>query len=274
MIETHKSFINRWESDENSHMNVQFYLKRFDEAATVLDTLAGTSNATSLVLRHIRFHRELHEGDGTKTVSGKAHASGAQDSIVHLMHHTQSGAICTTALDTLSKPVGADLPAPASGMMEAAQPRGLQGGPIEETDAGALLAEGKAVASNYSVVLPGEQTADGRMMSHRIVSRFTDGAPHVWDFAGADTTFLKQNNLGRVAVEMKVMPLGKVEIGEALRLISWVPDRKARTFRVSHQLESLATGNLIARGDVCCLLIDLSSRKTAPLPDTLRTVAD
>ena len=34
--ETQRAFVNTWECDENDHLNVQFYWKRFGDAAQVL----------------------------------------------------------------------------------------------------------------------------------------------------------------------------------------------------------------------------------------------
>ena len=37
-VESHRSFVNTWECDDNAHMNVQFYFKRFDEAVAVAES--------------------------------------------------------------------------------------------------------------------------------------------------------------------------------------------------------------------------------------------
>lgn len=272
MIETHRAFTNRWECDENSHMNVQFYLKRFDEAARILDTLTGIDSQAHLIVRHVRYHSELHEGDGTITLSGRVEGLG-QNGIAHVMSHSRTGTICTTAWDTLSDKFDDKVPVADARALEAAAPRGLSTGPVETTDARGLLADGKAVATNYSVVEALDLAPDGRMYTNRIVSRFTDGAPHIWDFAGVASDWLQENGYGRVAVEMKIMPIGKPQTGEALRLITFVPDRAERTFRVSHQLESLTTGEVIARGDVRCLIMDLEKRKAVHLPDSLWSIS-
>ena len=44
-IETLFSFVNCWECDENDHLNVQFYLGRFEEADRQFRLLSGLSDA-------------------------------------------------------------------------------------------------------------------------------------------------------------------------------------------------------------------------------------
>ena len=44
-VETLFSFVNRWECDENDHLNVQFYFSRFDEADRQFRLVTGLSDA-------------------------------------------------------------------------------------------------------------------------------------------------------------------------------------------------------------------------------------
>jgi acyl-CoA thioester hydrolase len=60
-IETLFSFVNCWECDENDHLNVQFYLARFEEADRQFRLLSGLSDALAGArrARHLRYHEEL-----------------------------------------------------------------------------------------------------------------------------------------------------------------------------------------------------------------------
>ncbi len=103
MIETHRSFANMWECDENDHMNVQFFIRRFDEAMAVYATLCGDGTATARLVRHrhVRFYREIRGGDSLLITSGKVADGPFKGRIVHRMVDAISGVLCTTALDDL-----------------------------------------------------------------------------------------------------------------------------------------------------------------------------
>src|SRR5690606_16110861 len=60
-FETLFSSVNRWECDENDHLNVQFYFTRFEEADRQFRLLSGLSDALvgSRRVRHVRYHCEL-----------------------------------------------------------------------------------------------------------------------------------------------------------------------------------------------------------------------
>ena len=57
--------VQRWECDENDHLNVQFYLARFEEADRQFRLLSGLSDALAGArrARHLRYHEELYSGD-------------------------------------------------------------------------------------------------------------------------------------------------------------------------------------------------------------------
>jgi acyl-CoA thioester hydrolase len=276
VIETHRSFVNRWECDENSHMNVQFYFKRFDEAARILKALHPDAGPVEPVLRHVRYHRELDEGDSTIIRTGVISGGDFDGRTVHVMTNAQTGAVCTTALDTLEggkslnqadADDGQEIMAIPAGILEAALPRGLGGGPITIHPADELLDSGKALVTHFSTVEDNEINGNNQLITNRIISRFTDGAPHAWDHGGITTSWLRANNFGRVAVEMKVMRLAESRPGTALRLISHLEDVHGKTFRILHQLQAIGSGTIVALGEVRCLVMDLEKRRAVALPE-------
>lgn len=272
VCETHRSFVNTWECDENGHMNVQFYLKRFDEAAavfSVLDDQAGTLAGQSII-RHVRYHRELHAGDSTVIRSGIGGSGLHNGQCFHILSNAMTGEVCTTALDVLRKSNAVKGSVNGVGEIpEVVHPRGLQVGPVEPFESNSLLERGMAIITNHSVVGQHDLDQYGNLMTHRVVSRFTDGAPHIWEAAGVTTKWLNENNNGRVAVEMKVEILDRVAPGAVLRLVSRTSEVAGRTLRIDHQLEELQGPRqlrALARGSVRCLVMNLETRKAVALP--------
>ena len=271
MIEVHRSFVNTWECDENRHMNVRFYIRRFEEGAAVF--LAGQAKEgqrPALRHRHVRYHRELLEGESTATMAAFLDDGPLKGHLVQVLREISTGEICATSLDCFDNLDAAAI-AGEGNALEAASPRGLAAGDCEADDA-EFLAEhikaGKALAINYMVAAEADLDAAGRLRTDRIVGCFSDGASHIWEHAGITTEWLNANNNGRVSVEMKVQPAGSIAAGEALELVSRVGDQKGRTFRLVHTLRSVADGRVAARGEVCCLVMSLESRRAVALPES------
>lgn len=271
MIEIHRSFVNTWECDENGHMNVRFYLRRFEEGAAVF-VASHSDNGSAAILRHrhVRYHRELLEAESTLTLAAVPGDGPFKGYLVQVLKDISTGRICATSLDCFD---GLQVAATASDFdtLEAASPRGLASGDAQADDDAFLeqsLKAGRAITTNQMIVATDDLDAAGRLRTDRIVACFSDGASHIWEHAGVTTAWLNTNNHGRVSVEMKVQPVAGVEPGEVLGMISRVAGHQGRTFRLAHTLRSLEDGRPVARGEACCLVMNLETRRAVPLPES------
>lgn len=270
MIETHRSFANTWECDENKHINVQFFFKRFEEAREVFVQKTQTNITTGLATtRHVRFHKEVHAGDSLKIDSGVIASGDYSGALAHRMINSTNGELCTTALDFPMH--WENVPEFSNTHLGEVIPRGLPSGNIPVLDTDKLLRAGEAMITNYTILRRHDLDHQGNFLSSRIISMFTDGAPHIWEGAGVHTQWLNKNNFGRVAVELNVSTHAKPQIGNALMLISRVNEIEGRTFRIDHQIETVKDRKVIASGSVRCLVMDLKARKAVFLPDSLST---
>lgn len=266
---THVAYTEQWECDVNNHLNVKFYFKRFDEALATWGLLTGTR--PTLTVRHVRFHKELFADSGTHIHSGVLASGPHTGALVHILANAETGAVAATALDTLAEPpegfvASEEDAAPAI-------PRGVAPGPTPAVDAEALVEAGGASVTNIAVADPMRFAAGGAWRPHEFIAGFSDAGSHVWAHAGLSTEYLKANNFGRVAVEMKLTVHAPVTPGTILRQISWVPDVAQKSFALSHQVSDMASGTVLARGEARALIIDLGARRVAPVPPTLRAYA-
>lgn len=266
LIETYRSFVNTWECDENSHWNVQFYFRAFQQAREVfLAETATKPNSTAPELFHVRYLRELPAAQSIRISSGVIGNGVFAGWLIHLMENSETGELCATCLDRFDGDCVSVATLDQSEIGQA-MPRGLTQRLRGTVESVALLAEGRAIVSHKSVVRPMEVDHDGDLLFHAIVSRFTDCASHVWSHAGLTTHWLEQNNCGRVAVETKITRLARAPVGSALRIVSRVTDHADKSFVIIHQLENLVTGTPVAYGEVRCVIMDLTERKVIALP--------
>ncbi len=268
LAETHRSFVNSWECDENRHWNVQFYMRAFQQASEMFAVLQQDSNQGSATarIRHIRYHRELAEARLVHVCSGVVGEGPMSGRVVHFLHDSESGALAATALDL---PQAADVRAGkvAHDLISPAMPRGIADDEHKPVDVLSLSAKGRAIASHYSICQAPETGADGQMAAQAIVSRFTDAAPAMWTHAGITAGWLAQTGQGRVAVEMKLTRFAPITAGNALVQHSWISAMSARTISVRHQITDAASGLALAAGEACGVVMDLTTRRATKIPD-------
>ena len=267
MIEVHRSFVNTWECDENVHMNVQFYLKRFDEAARFFQMINGAEGPLTPLprTRHVRYHSELRMAQSTIIASGVIGDGSFAGWTVHEMRENVTGRLCATALDAPS--ALAITPNVSSVSIVHALPKSVDAAPAGPATAGEMLSSGGFI-SHRCLLSPNECNANGEMLQQFYVARFTDGAPHVWDHSGIGTKWLNENGLGRVAVEMKLTHHQPARVGDALLLYSRALAGTGKTVRLHHEMVRASDHAPIVTCEVVALVMDLATRKAVPLPET------
>ncbi|MBZ0164385.1 MAG: acyl-ACP thioesterase [Notoacmeibacter sp.] len=269
-IETHRSFVNTWECDENAHMNVQFYLKRFDEAARFFRLFAGDGDTSGALprVRHVRFHAELAAARSMTIESSVIDNGAFAGWTVHLMKENSSGELSATAIDGPSTGGSGDVRVSEDSIFQAL-PRSLVAEPHVPRSGDAVLQLGGLVA-HRCIVQPGECSANGEMLQQFYISRFTDGAPHAWDHAGIGTRWLFENGFGRVAVELKISHHAAARAGDAVILYSRLETTGEKLLRLYHELVRAKDGAALATGEVVALVLDLKTRKSVALPAEIR----
>ncbi|MBA5779144.1 thioesterase family protein [Stappia sp. F7233] len=276
-VETLFSFVNRWECDENEHLNVQYYFSRFEEADRQFRLLTGLSDALAgpRRCRHVRYHRELCVGHVLLMTSYAAVDGPHMLTIVHELR-TDDGALAATAIDGYSaaegtvrelrrrfKPVELAMP-------EYAMPRGLPAAvSAMKSTLDGLIAGGAAIV-NRSTVTPRNLGPEGRADDELAIGRFTEAAPHVWNMTPMTSSWLAERDLGRVAVEMKLAWLGPLKAGDPIIVVSAPIAASRSTFAFRHHLFETRASRLAAVCETVALTMDLKTRKAVPLPDDIR----
>ncbi|MYZ47990.1 acyl-CoA thioesterase [Propylenella binzhouense] len=266
---TLRSFVNTWECDENGHMNVQFYAERFDQAA-VMAALDGAPAALPMV-RHVRYHRELHPGEGVSIHSALVLGGPHPVTMVHGLFSIDRDVLSATVLDGF--PEGTEPRGAAairySDVPEAA-PRAM---PVEPVPLGAsiagLLAEG--ARETFRGIVPARLcNRQGIGASRVVVHCMTDGAGHAWSEIGVRRDFFEANNLGRAVVESKLTLAAPLEADMPVVMLTSYGEPLGKVFLYRHHVFDLATGRLMATGDIGTVVFDMAARKAVDLPPEIR----
>ncbi|MET1414248.1 thioesterase family protein [Roseibium sp. HPY-6] len=269
------SFVNRWECDENDHLNVQFYFSRFEEADRQFRLMCGLSETLvgARRVRHVRYHKELRTGDLITVHSSIAFDGPHMLTVVHEMRDGSTGTLAATALDGYE-------PSPNSAkslrqrfkdfqtpMIAEAAPRGVQSGPAGiRAPLQSLLNQGAEVCFR-GTVMPRDVGPDGKADDQYALACCTDGVAHVWQRTPMNYAYLLEHGFGRVAVEMKLTWSTPLKSGDAVVVATGFTHVGKSTFNMRHHIFESRTARLAATLDVVALTMDLSSRSAVALPE-------
>jgi acyl-CoA thioester hydrolase len=264
-LETQRSFVNSWECDENLHMNIQFYWKRFGDAAQIFFHMAGNPRQ-DWIDRHVRYHGELMMATNT-IVRSSGLTSGPR--LVHALINGDTDEVSATAIDLYADSIGGSGPVLQTAA-ENALPRSLPSAPLQPIETNSVIDSGLGVISHMSIITPLECDQQGHLLDQFHISRFSDAASHLWHHLGVTRAWMRDNGLGTVAVEMKTSRHSPARVGTMLEVVTWLEALGNRTFSFRHQVSDMANGEALYSGAVTALLMDLKARRAAPLPTVLR----
>ena len=108
MIETYRGAVYPWHCDQMGHMNVMWYVGKFDEATWNLFALAGVTAALlkeskrgmAAVQQNITYRRELRAGDLVAIRSGVLEIRDKVVKFVHEMRDALSGEVAAVCVIT------------------------------------------------------------------------------------------------------------------------------------------------------------------------------
>jgi acyl-CoA thioester hydrolase len=108
MVETYRGAVYPWHCDHMGHMNVMWYVGKFDEATWNLFSLLGVTpaylrehqRAMAAVQQNITYKREMLSGDVVAVRSGMLEMRDKVARFVHEMRHAQTGEVTAVCVLT------------------------------------------------------------------------------------------------------------------------------------------------------------------------------
>ena len=262
---THRSFVNSWECDENVHLNVQFYWKRFGQASRIFQH-GESLKPQHWASRHVRYHAELGMSENTTIRSASVMDT---NKIVHHLYAAGGDILSATAVDDYSDLIGTTN-VEIDTVPEAALPRSLPNDSLPIVGTQKMLDQQNGILSHLSAIDRNECGEDGVLLDENHISRFSDAAGHFWHHLGINRAWMQKQNLGSVAVEMKVTRHMLPKTNMITEIISWIDQINDKTFSFRHQVKDRMSGNVLYSGGVTALMMDITTRKAVVLPDMFR----
>lgn len=274
-IETLRDTANSWECDENDHINIKSYARRFDDAvrAFLVEARWQVPHRTS---RLIRFHAELRGGEPVNGTTAIVAIDGGQVALEHRLyasHRMANGEplLSATALDLLPDVEREDLSAfdltsasadalPKTGRLDANQTLHISG--LDR-----LPVTYKGVVPNDAFGPEAESTNGPRLSDHYLVGIISDAATHIWAEAGATDDWLRERGWGRAAVQLRLRYGTRPQAGDVVDIRSAIVAFTRKTVSYRHLIVNQMTETVIAEATITSLMLDLSARRAIPWPD-------
>lgn len=272
MLSCYYGSVNRWECDENDHLNVRFYAEKVNQAVEVfLGEVAGETGEPGRISRqHVRYVRECRIAAPLRVDCGLLAARGEAWDVLALMHQNLTGDPIAGFVCRVARPdLGAVTAPPPAVLPEWAAPRGLD--PMAPYAPPSTLAEARArgfETMGRGVIAPFECDADGKLLPHAYIGRISDGMPNVWGLEGADEQ--EATPLGGAVLEQTLDVLRPLGRGERYRHLSGIRAIGGKTLHFVHLLWNESRDQLAARSEAIGVLMDLGERKTVTISDARR----
>lgn len=267
----YRGSVNRWECDENDHLNVRFYVQRHWQSLSAGLRRSGIQlDPGELLTRISRQHmRFLAESRIAAPMSGYMGIVASDDrgiDVVTALRHSFSDeplGTCLHRVQGVQATINAELPVYAA-------PRG-----IDDSDsayAAIQLADCEALGFKpigMGVIQPDECTADGWLQNHHYMGRLSDSMPHLWGTLFREILEADPNEGGAV-LEYRLRHHEPLRAGTAFAIQSGIAEVGAKVQRFVHLLFNADSGEVAMSGEAVGVRMDLTARRAMTLNETRR----
>ena len=273
--------VNRWECDENDHLNVRFFAQKMNQALQVFLSVSGWDIATDMAhlgpairAQHIRFLREARIATPLRVDCSAVGDDEGVLQVLCLMHNNASGeplAAFTSEVDIgawLSRPQ-IDVEPESAGT----GPRGIDPAdpfPPPPTLEKALTAGFRTMGRG--VIEAVECDSSGLLLPHNYIGRISDGMPNLWAFTSDAEGIANRTTglMGGAALEYRLNILDPLRCGEIFQHVSGIRALGNKTQHMVHMLYSENRSALVASAEAVGVAMDLTTRKAVPITQARR----
>jgi acyl-CoA thioester hydrolase len=113
----------------------------------------------------------------------------------------------------------------------------------------------------------------GHMNVMWYVGKFDEATWHLLALAGITPSYMRDNNVGMVAVEQHIAYKRELIAGDMITIRSGILEMKEKSIRFFHEMRNDETDEIAAVTVLTGVQIDHQSRRSSPLPQEIRNRA-
>ncbi len=289
MTPTVRANVKAWECDVMEHMNAQYYVARSAEAVGQLQVMLGLAATPNLALIHrserVLYLREMRNGESYTVYTGIFTVGKDTLTVFSETHNLDSDAIASRSIIDLQL---VDLhTGNAASFSEDARhaAQALTVSPPEDMRPKQDLPQPPkrdlSTAEEYGLfdtargtIEPWECDVRGNLHPRFFMSRCSDAVTHLHRHYGLTPAYRKLNNLGGAALEYNIEFHGVFKAGDTLVTKSGLREMRGKTQHFFHWFINGGTGQTIATIETAGTLFDFETRKSIPMPEDIRMLAE
>lgn len=258
--------VEAWECDHNQHWNVRQYMRVFQMAGYAARDMAVVPTQAPFT-QLTRFHRELVQTAPVEVRSAVLSDGPFAGYLVHLL--SSEGRLAATALEgpAIDAP---DLPQVLSDQVPAALPRGLDAAPHPRME---TLETGSARVIEHGFVQPREADHTGALSVDCLMGRIAAATNDRLSELGFNPAFVREHKISRMGIESSITIYAPIPVGRRLRSTARIVRAEGKNIVVRHSIFD-TQGRAMAASDQSLLTVDMTTRKSCPLPDVIMGKVD
>jgi acyl-CoA thioester hydrolase len=271
LIPVYAGSVNRWECDENDHLNVRFFAQKMQQTLQFGLVESGLATQASVdkvcrgvVNQHMRHQAEARIAVPITGLFGLIEfAPGRIRVLTELRNTVTEAVLCTYLLD-----ISGEFGQPAIPLLacpDYAAPRGVEAEDfyLKDRSAADLISIGCNVIGR-GVIQPEECDAEGFLQNYMYMGRNSDSMPNL--FAHFEDQERGNGVVGGAVLEYRLNRFGHLHRGSRFELISGVKALGEKTQTFVHVLFDLDSGQMITGSEAVAISMDLVARKSIPIP--------
>lgn len=275
LLPVYAGSVNRWECDENDHLNVRFFAHKMQQTLLygLIETAIATSSTVNELCRNVSCQHMRHQAEARIAVpmTGLFGVLEADDQHVRVMTELRNTAtesvLCTYVMDIKGDFSGVDIKKARS--PDYAMPRGIDATDFYLADrtSDELKAMGCAVIGR-GIIQPEECDADGYLQMFMYMGRNSDSMPNL--FARFEGEERGNGVIGGAVLEYRLNRFGHLRRGSRYELVSGIKSLSEKLQTFVHILFDVDTGQMITGSEALAISMDLVARMSIPIPEDRR----
>ena len=271
LVETYRGGVTIQECDAFGHLNIAYYVERFDDAAfSLMQRYAPGADLRTLGI-NTRYLEEFRAGDPIVISSAVIAVEPASLKLGHVASSGLGGPVTTVAeqILVLDEPDGE-----AWSVLSAALQPEVSHWTAEPFAPIQLPEKDGPVATILNRVKPWEADRAGKLALFGFVDRFSTANLVNMNAAGMTSTYMQEQKRGFSTFETRMELFAPFPaIGEGIAVASGMLGLGNSSVKIMHVMRLANSGRPLARMYQAGVHFDLEARRSSPLPDQIRAKA-
>ena len=272
MLLSYRGSVNRWECDENDHLNVRFCEEKLWQTLVggllELDLISATEVddlPARITCQHLRFQQESRIATPISGfVSLLSTAVSKNFNVLAQLRHSVSGEPLCSALVAISGLAHGEATVSEDEITHGL-PRGIDAdSPYHVLNLASALEKG-FVVTGRGVIQPNECTNSGCLLPYNYMARTSDSMPNLWSHLAGDERVTDAE--GGAVVEFRRHYHQPLREHQTLVVVSGLLDAQGKIQRFGHLLFDARTQQCYASAQAVAVRMDLQARKAIALSE-------